>query len=40
MRAAAIVGAALSVGMEWQLFRPELAYPTVLADALAALGLD
>ncbi|QQS00244.1 MAG: TetR/AcrR family transcriptional regulator [Austwickia sp.] len=40
MRAAAIVGAALSVGMEWQLFRPELAYPAVLADALAALALD
>ena len=40
MRAAAMVGAALSVGMEWQLFRPELSYAAVLADTLAALHLD
>lgn len=39
LRAAALVGGALSAGLEWQLFRPELPHGDVLDATLQALNL-
>lgn len=40
LRAAALVGATLTVGMEWLLFRPAASYQQVLDAATEALHLD